>query len=46
VTILKEVVANLLVGEGLESFGDIYPFVIDRLNGNVLLGILASFVGM
>lgn len=44
VSVLKKVVANVLVSKGLEGLGDVYPVVVDALRGNVLLGILASLV--
>lgn len=43
-TVLNEVVANFLVGKGLEGLGDIYPVVVDALYRNVLFRVLASLV--
>jgi hypothetical protein len=36
VTVLKEVVANLLVGESFERLCDVYPVIVDRLYRDVL----------
>ena len=46
VSVLKEVVANVLVGKRLEGFGDVYPVIVDALRGDVLLWVLASLVRM
>jgi hypothetical protein len=46
VTVLKEVVADLLVGKSFERLCDIYPVIVDGLCRNVLCGVLAGFVGM
>jgi hypothetical protein len=46
VAVLEEVVADLLISQGLECLRDVYPVVIDGLGCDVLCGVLAGLVGV
>jgi hypothetical protein len=46
VAILKEVVADLLVGQSLEGLRDVYPVVVDGLDCDVLRGVFAGLIGV
>jgi hypothetical protein len=46
VAILEVVVADLLIGQSLESLGNVYPVIINGLCGDVVREVLACFIGM
>lgn len=45
-TKLDEVVSDILISEGFESFCNLDPLITDRFDGFIVCNIWSSFIGM